>query len=101
MVESATQKYEIDSTPMLRTVLCEAKRRVIEGVVYYDASAKSDYPEDSWGLAQYHLPSKNTTPDGTVITKEMAQTPFIALDAMAWEFSIGMQHKWTCFRNLF
>lgn len=57
--------------------------------------------EDSWGLAQFHLPSRNITPSGETITKEMAQDPTIALDAMAWHFSEGRAPLWSCYRLLY
>ena len=91
---------------MFNTIDCEAKKRLIDGVVYYDAHAQSDIVrdeirEDSWGFSQWHMPSGNKKKDGTLITKEEAQNPHIALDTMAWYFSEGFATKWSCYRKLY
>lgn len=57
--------------------------------------------EQSYGLAQFHIPAGNKTADGRVITKEIALDPVEALDAMAYHFSIGNARLWTCYRNLY
>lgn len=54
--------------------------------------------ELSFGVAQWHIPSKNRDAHGNIITKEMALDPNIALDAMAYHFSIGNAKIWTCWR---
>jgi len=91
---------------LFNTIDCEAKKRLIDGVVYYDAHAQSDIVkdgvrEDSWGLSQFFLPAGNKTKNGEVMTKEMAQDPHIALDTMAWYFSEGFATKWSCYRKLY
>lgn len=56
--------------------------------------------EDSWGVAQFHLPAKNKDSAGTVITKEMALIPKLAIDAAAWHFKEGRARLWTCYKDL-
>lgn len=50
--------------------------------------------EDSWGLAQIHLPSHPT------ITKEQAQDPAFAIRFLADNLSKGNGNMWTCYRML-
>lgn len=91
-IRTAANKYGVSYYKMYKTVQCES------GFVI---DIKSHWPgEDSWGLAQFHLPSRNRTAEGKVITKEMALDPVIALDAMAYHFSQGNAKAWTCARQL-
>lgn len=92
------EKYNTYPDKMWQTILCENPELKPELQSYI---VKDGVREDSWGLAQFHLPSGNKTADGVTITKEMAQTPEIALDAMAYHFSIGNAELWTCFRNIY
>lgn len=92
-IRTAANKYSVSYEKMYNTIKCESG---------FDIDIKSNHPgEDSWGLAQFHLPSKNRTSDGTVITKEMATNPIVALDAMAYHFSTGNARAWTCYRQLY
>lgn len=97
-VDYVASKYGVSVDKLWNTVLCENPQLdpSLQSLI-----VKDGIREDSWGLAQFHLPSKNRTPEGVVITKEMAQNPKIALDAMAWHFSIGNARLWTCYRNLY
>jgi hypothetical protein len=91
-IKTAANKYGVSYEKMYKTIACESG---------FDTDIKSHHPgEDSWGLAQFHLPSRNRTADGKVITKEMAIDPVIALDAMAYHFSQGNARAWTCARQL-
>lgn len=54
--------------------------------------------EQSFGLAMWHIPAKNKKKDGTVITKEDALNPEIAIDTMAWYISEGKASIWTCYK---
>ena len=91
---STSQKHEV-----FETVRCETKGTFdhsIQSECYYKGVR-----EDSWGLAQWNLPSKNRKKDGTLITKEDAMNPEISLDTMLWYFSQGLEDKWTCWRTLY
>ena len=97
-VYKAAAKYNTYPEKMWATILCENAE--------LDPKLQSrhilDYGrEQSFGLAQFHIPSGNKTADGEVITKEMAQDPEIALDAMAYHFSVGNAELWTCFRMIY
>lgn len=92
-IETAAKKYGVSAAKMKATVQCESQ---------YHVTIKSNFPgEDSWGLAQFHLPARNRTVEGKVMTKEMALDPIIALDTMAFMFSKGNARAWTCFRQLY
>ena len=96
-IRTAANKYGVSYEKMYNTVKCESG---------FDIDIQSHHQLNygrgmSWGISQFHLPSKNRTADGTVITKEMALDPVIALDAMAYHFSIGNAKAWTCYRKLY
>lgn len=50
--------------------------------------------EDSWGLAQIHLPSHPT------VSKAMAQNPYFAIDFTVRHVVAGDSHMWTCARSI-
>lgn len=51
--------------------------------------------EDSWGIAQIHLPSH---PE---VSRENALDPIWAIDWAAYQFSQGNARWWTCWRLLY
>ena len=96
-IQKASKKYGVSYEKMYNTVKCESD---------FNYKIQSQHilsygQEQSWGVAQWHLPAKNRNADGVVITKEMALDPAQALDAMAYHFSIGNAKAWTCFRKLY
>ena len=96
-VKTAATKYGVSYEKMYKTIECESN---------FDINIQSHHTlsygrEESWGVSQFHIPSRNRTADGKVITKEMALNPVIALDAMAYHFSTGNARLWTCYRNLY
>lgn len=56
--------------------------------------------EPSFGVAQFYIPSSLKTASGATITKEMAIDPEQALDAAAYNFSIGNADQWSAYRKL-
>lgn len=97
-VWDAAARYNTFPEKMWDTIQCEnpALDPELQSLI-----VKDGVREDSWGLAQFYLPAKNKTAEGQVISKEMAQDPEIALDAMAYHFSEGRAHLWTCYRNIY
>ena len=96
-IRTASDKYGVSYDKMYHTIKCESG---------FNIKVRSQHilsygQEDSWGLAQFHLPSRNRDASGTVITKDMANDPVQALDAMAFHFSKGNARLWTCFRDLY
>lgn len=103
IVERYSAQYGL-SPEMQNEVLVTLKCENPERDTLLQSRIKASGPngrEDSWGLPQYFLPAKNTTPRGEVITKEMAQDPHIAVESMVWEFSRGNAKKWSCYKMHF
>lgn len=95
LIRDKANKYGVSYEKMNVTVACESG---------YKADIQSRHTlsygrEQSWGVAQFHIPSGNRNADGKVMTKEMAIDPEQALDAMAYHFSIGNARLWTCYRT--
>lgn len=89
------EKYNVSSKVMLNVIQCETHFNNVQSGIYKDGVR-----EDSWGIAQFHLPSKNKI-DEKVITKEMAMNPNIAVEAMAQIMSKGQYNKWSCYRKIY
>lgn len=96
-IETAANKYGTSYEQMKNTVACESGFKV-DIQSHHNLSYGR---EQSYGLAQWHIPAKNRNAEGKVITKEMALDPVQALDAMAYHFSIGNAKAWTCYRELY
>lgn len=89
------KKYSVDSDVMINVIQCETHFRNKQSDIY-----KNGIREESYGIAQFHLPSKNKI-DDKVITKEMALDPNIAVEAMAQIMSKGYAGKWSCYRKIY
>jgi hypothetical protein len=94
IIKEKADKYGVSYERMSVTVNCESG---------YKHDIQSHHilsygREESFGVAQFHIPSRNRDAHGVVITKEMALDPEQALDAMAYHFSIGNAKIWTCYR---
>jgi len=101
LVIAQATKYGANPSEVFSTVKCEAKQRMIDGVIYYDATAKSDYPEESYGLAQWNLPAGNTNHEGGRITHAQATDAEYSIGLMSSYFASGKKGKWSCYRKLF
>lgn len=103
LIRSKAKEYGVDELELLSTVKCENPPLDPLLQSYVPSKNGPNGREDSWGLGQWHMPSKNTDKEGNIITKEMAQDPIISMDLMAWYFSKGEDYKkkWTCWRNLY
>jgi len=99
LITRAALKYGVNRQRLYDTLECES-----EG--FKDPAIQSGYyrkdgkRETSYGYAQFNLPSGLKTVDGRTITYEIAINPSEAIDAMAFNFSIGNANQWTCYRNL-
>lgn len=98
MIHYYSGLYGADEKLMENVISCETGGTFDPSI--QSLSVKDGVREDSWGLAQWNLPSKNTKKDGSIITKEDALNPLIALDLMAWYFSQGKQDLWSCTKIL-
>lgn len=72
---------------------------MVDGVLIYDSLKKSNYNEQSYGLAQWNLDSGNHNFDGQPITKQEAQNAQYSLDLMADYFAKGHANLWSCYRH--
>ena len=93
-----SKEYKVESDKIMKTLECENKSF---DPLLQSGHVKNGKREESYGLAQFHIPAGNKTKDGKVITKEMAQDPNIALETMVYYFSIGKARLWTCYNSLF
>lgn len=98
LITNSAIKYGVSRKRLYETLACEsANFTVLDGQSSVpDPDGPNGY-ENSWGIAQFNLPSSLTTADGRTITKEIAIIPEEAIDAAAYLFSIGKAGRWTCY----
>jgi hypothetical protein len=97
LITASARKYGVNRRVLYETLDCES-------IHFKDARIQSGYykngvRENSWGFAQFNLPSSLKTADGRTITKEIAIDPAQAIDAAAYNFSIGNAREWSCYRD--
>ena len=97
LIDLSADRYGVAREILYLTLKCEsAGFTVLEGQSQIpDTSGPNGY-ENSWGIAQFNLPSDLKTADGREITKEIAIVPVEAIDAAAYNFSIGNAGRWSC-----
>lgn len=78
--------YNTDPEIMIKVIECESGWQNIQSHVTRDGVR-----EDSWGIAQIHLPSNSN------VTKEQSLNPHYSIRFMAQKFSEGKQSMWTCY----
>lgn len=93
MISFYAQKYDVSEKRLHDTLMCESGLKSIQSRI--PDSTGPNGQEDSWGVAQIHLP------DHLDINKEQAMNPEFAIDWSAKMFSLGKQRMWTCYRNLY
>ncbi len=91
LISRAADKYGIIEDHLYKTLDCESQHFIEPAI--HNPSKK----ENSWGWGQFNLPTDLKTSDGRAITKEIAIDPIQAVDAVAYNFSIGKATRWTCF----
>lgn len=92
LITEASEKYGVNRDHFFKTLDCES-----EG--FFDVRTQSFVPdptgpngrEDSWGVAQIHLP------DHLDITKAQAQDPEFAIPWAAQEFAAGNEQIFHCY----
>jgi hypothetical protein len=92
------EEYHLNTNRFLATLNCENGFNARGQSQHINSKGEQ---EDSWGAAQFWLIQPMITKDGIPITKEIAEDPEQALDAMAWHFSEGRAYKWTCYNKLY
>ncbi len=91
--------YQINEEAFVATLSCESM-----GFTWNDQSLVEDPNgpngrEPSYGIAQFYMPSVLEKPNGEVITKEEALTPYIAIETAAYNFAEGNAGQWTCYHK--
>lgn len=92
LIEASAAKYGVNAVQLRNTLWCESQYKIGQSE-YPDASGPNGR-EDSWGVAQIHLPDH---PD---VSREQAQDITFAVDWAAKEFAAGRATQWTCYRLL-
>lgn len=92
LILAFSRQYGVNSVTIDKVVSCETAGTYDPLIQSY--VVKNGVREDSWGLAQIHLPSH---PD---ITKEQAKDPEFAIEFMAKNFADGKQNMWSCYKIL-
>ena len=93
-------EYKVSTRLMEEIINCESQgSTTIQSKHRYTHSRYGpvNSRELSFGVSQFHIPAKNKKKDGTVITKEDALNPEIAIDTMAWYLSQGKGRMWSCY----
>lgn len=98
LITEAALKYGVNRQHLYDTLDCESKGFIDPAI--QSGWYRNGVRENSWGYAQFNLPSGLKTADGREITKEIAIDPKEAIDAAAYNFSVGNADHWTCFRDL-
>lgn len=70
---------------------------VVDGQSYIKDPGGPNGRENSWGIAQFNFPTGLENSDGSTITMSDARDPERALDAAAFNFSIGNAERWSCY----
>jgi hypothetical protein len=97
LITRSAARYGVNRKALYDTLDCESMH-------FKDAKIQSGWykngvRENSWGFAQFNLPSGMKTADGRTITKEIATDPAEAIDAAAYNFSIGNARQWSCYHG--
>lgn len=92
-IENYAKIFNINPARVYKTINCESKFIARQSVI----PSKKGYNgyEDSWGIAQIHLPAH---PD---ISREEAMNDEFAIGWMMREFSRGNQRIWSCYKTLY
>lgn len=89
-IELASDKYGVSYQELYLTIKCESEFQNVQSRI-----VKNGKREESYGIVQINLPTHPS------ITKEQALDVSFSIDWMAYQFSLGNQKKWTCWRNVF
>lgn len=92
LIQKDAAKYGVSATKLYTTLQCESMGFTAFGQSLIPKAGGPNGREDSWGLAQIHLP------DHPAITRQEAMDPAWAIDWAAQEFALGNAHWWTCYR---
>lgn len=91
LIRGNAQKYSISYKEFRDTLWCESHFGNIQSRIVSKTGPNGR--EDSWGIAQIHLP------DHLDVTKEMALDISFAIEWSAKQFAAGREEMWTCYVN--
>ena len=89
--EAKANEYKINSKLFIATLKCESNFYSIQSRIPKKGAPNGR--EDSWGVAQIHLPAHPS------VTREQALDPYFAINWAAEKFKKNPR-IWTCFRGL-
>lgn len=92
-IDAVSAKYGVSRGMVYKIVACETAGTFDPGI--QSQIIKNGKQEDSWGLAQIHLPDH---PD---ISKEQATDPDFALDYLASKLSEHKGFLWSCYNQIY
>lgn len=95
LITEAALKYGVNRQRLYDTLECESAGFTDPAI--QSGWHKNGVRETSFGYAQFNLPSGLKTADGRTITYEIAIDPKEAIDATAYNFSIGNAEHWSCY----
>ena len=95
LITRASLKYGVNRQRLYDTLKCESQNFIDPAI--QSGHYKNGVRETSFGYAQFNLPSGLKTSDGRIVTYEIAIDPEEAVDAAAYNFSIGNASHWTCY----
>lgn len=98
LAQEKARKYGVDEHDFIRTMSCESIDFTWNAQSLVKDSNGPNGREPSYGLAQFYIPSVLKTADGRTMTKDLALDPEEALDAAAYNFSVGLQYNWSCYK---
>lgn len=85
-------KYDVNGDVMREVIQCESQYDPhVQSRKTYDNGAQ----EESYGIAQIHLP------DHPQVSKAEARNPEYAVKFMAQHFAAGNHHLWTCYNRIY
>lgn len=93
LAEQIAGDYGLNKDEFLSVIECESAgwQNIQSFVPGYGPNGR----EDSWGLAQIHLP------DHPEVTRKQALNPEFALEWMAYRWEKGHQSDWSCWNQLY
>jgi len=92
-IDAVSAKYGVSRDMVYKIVVCETAGTFDPTI--QSQIIKNGIQEDSWGLAQIHLPDH---PD---ISKQQAIDPDFALDYLASKLSEHKGFLWSCYKQMY
>jgi len=110
-IRNSSERFSVSENYMIALMGCENDTFDPErqSEVRYSAQQIARNPhwgqvgeyENSWGLAQIHIPAGNINPwTGEPITEAEAKDPIFSSNYMAYKINKGEQSMWTCSRKV-